>query len=174
MKFTNANYDKSIAAAGWVFMGGVIFLIYFNGFLVLHAFTPFVPSRFLNVSHQMFGCSELISGLSPACKFTNFILLALHELTHCLLSLLIFCMLFYGALKLRKINFSSDKFACFSVGALLVWLIFFLAPIFSTAMGNRIPLNYLVLNVGKMSIFLCAVFFVGRRGGSHGTSRTSS
>lgn len=174
MKFTSANYDKSIAAVGWISVGGVIFLICFNGFLVLHAFTPFLPSRFLTVSHQVFGCSELISGLSPACKFNNFILLALHELTHYLLCLLIFCTLFYAALKLRKIIFSSDKFACFSVGALLAWLIFLLVPMFFTGMENRVPLDYLFLNTVEMLIFLRAVFFVCRRSGSHGTSKTSS
>lgn len=164
MKFTNANFDKSITAIGWIFMGGVIFLIYFYSFLVLHAFTPILPSIFLAVSSKIFGCSELISDLSTACEFANFILLALHELVHYFLFLSIFCVLFYGALKLRNINFSSDRFAYFFVGTLLAWLIFFLAPLLShaTENGNKIPVGSLFLNIGEIFLFLCAVFFVGR------------
>lgn len=160
----NENYDKPIAAIGWIFLGGVIFLIYFHSFFVLHAFTPFSPSRFLTVSNAVFGCSELISDLSAACKFINSVLLALHELAHYLLFLSIFCVLFYGVIKLKEINFSNDKFAYFFVGTLLIWLIFFLAPLLFSAVenGNKIPIGSLFLNIVEIFLFLCAVFFVGR------------
>ncbi|MBB6562107.1 magnesium-transporting ATPase (P-type) [Acidovorax soli] len=176
MKFTNTNYDKSIAAIGWIFVGGVVFFIYFYTFLVLYAFTPFLPSNFLTVSHKVFGCSVLISDLSAVCKFTNFILLALHELTHYLLFLSIFCLLFHGALKLRKINFSVENFLYFLVGVLVVWLIFFLVPLIFSVVesGNEISINSLIFNIGELFLFLCAVFFLGRRRRGYGISKTSS